>query len=207
MQKEKVMIIPSPLDDELLDIVDCNDRVIGQKYRSEIYAKNLSNFRVINAFLVNSKKEVWIPRRSSNKKLFPLCLDASVGGHVAAGESYDQAFARELQEELNIDASQISYHLLAKLTPHEHQVSAYMHLYLIMSDQTPLYNTHDFVNADWYSISQLKKLIQQGEPAKGDLPKLIEITSKKWPFQKRVLTSLQIDTSDISFDRDEANER
>ena len=38
--------------DELLDIVNEHDHVIGQKYRSEIYNQGLSNFRVINAFLI-----------------------------------------------------------------------------------------------------------------------------------------------------------
>jgi len=161
--------------EELLDIVDHNDQVIGQKYRSEVYTQNLSNFRVINALLINDNKEIWIPRRSPHKKLFPLCLDASVGGHVAAGETYDQAFARELQEELNLDLSQISHRLLTKLTPHQYGVSAFMHFYLIFTNQTPAYNTDDFVGAAWYPISELQKLVAAGEPMKGDLPKLIEI--------------------------------
>lgn len=111
-------------NDELIDIVDHNDQVITQKYRTEVYAKKISNFRVVNAFLINNKKQVWIPRRSPQKKLFPLCLDASVGGHVSAGETYDQAFARELLEELNINISEISHKLITKLTPHQHGVSA-----------------------------------------------------------------------------------
>ena len=167
--------------EELLDIVDQYDQVIGQKYRSEVYAQNLSNFRVINAFLINDNKEIWIPRRSFRKKLFPLCLDASVGGHVAAGETYDQAFARELQEELNLNISQISHRLLTKLTPHQHGVSAFMHFYLIFTNQTPAYNTDDFVSAAWYPIAELQKLVAAGEPMKGDLPALIKFLSEFHP--------------------------
>ena len=125
--------------------------------------------------MINSQKQVWIPRRSPHKKLFPLCLDASVGGHVASGESYDQAFERELQEELNIEISQVSHKLISKLTPHQHGVSAYMHVYAIITDQEPNYNTNDFVSASWYSMSHLKSLIQLGEPTKGDLPALINL--------------------------------
>lgn len=160
-------------NDELIDLVDQNDQVIGQKYRSEIYSENVSNFRVINALLINSKKHVWIPRRSAHKKLFPLCLDASVGGHVAAGESYEQAFERELQEELNIELSQVQHQILAKLTPQDNGVSAYMHVYLIMTDKEPVYNTNDFISAAWYEISQLQSMIKKGEPTKGDLPILV----------------------------------
>jgi len=65
--------------DEYLDLVDENDNVIGKKKRSEVYAKNLSNFRVVNAFVINSKGEIWIPRRAKNKRMFPLCLDMSMG--------------------------------------------------------------------------------------------------------------------------------
>ncbi len=158
--------------DELLDVVDENDRVIGQEYRSIIYKKNLS-FRVINAFLINKQKELWIPRRTSHKKLFPSCLDASVGGHVMTGENYDQAFERELQEELNIKSSQISYQLIAKLTPYQHGVSAFMHVYLIATDTTPHYNPNDFSDASWINISELKEKIKKGERVKGDLSILV----------------------------------
>lgn len=160
------------IQDELLDIVDQHDHVIGQEYRSEIYKQKAKNFRVINAFLMNDLGEVWIPRRSASKKLFPLCLDASVGGHVAAGETYDQAFARELQEELALDVNLISYQLLGKLTP-EQGVSAYMQLYLIKSNNEPDYNRNDFISASWFSIDAIQELLKAGKPAKGDLLPLI----------------------------------
>ncbi len=89
--------------DELLDIVDKDDEVIGQCLKSEIYEKGLKNFRVVNAFLLNSEGKLWIMRRTNKPALFPLSLDMSVGGHVKAGESYIQALERELKEELNLD--------------------------------------------------------------------------------------------------------
>jgi isopentenyl-diphosphate delta-isomerase len=81
--------------DEILDLVDENDIVVASRPRSEIYAENLHNFRVINAFLVNGNGEIWTPRRTAHKRIFPLALDMSVGGHVESGETYDEAFARE----------------------------------------------------------------------------------------------------------------
>jgi isopentenyl-diphosphate delta-isomerase len=50
------------LDDELLDLVDERDTIIGQKRRSDVYREGLSNFRFINAFLANSKGQIWIPQ-------------------------------------------------------------------------------------------------------------------------------------------------
>ncbi len=123
--------------DEYLDLVDSQDTVIGKKLRSEVYVNHLSNFRVINAFVVNSKGELWIPRRAADKRIFPLCLDMSVGGHVESGESYDEAFKRETNEELNIDVDYITYRFLGKLTPESDGVSAYMQVYEITLNEAP----------------------------------------------------------------------
>lgn len=163
--------------DELLDIVDQNDQVIGQRYRTEVYAQKLG-FRVINAFLINNSNQIWIPRRSPNKKLFPLCWDTSVGGHVMAGETYEQAFVRELQEELNLDAANIKHQLLAKFNPAEHQVSAHMQLYLIYTDIVPDYNPNDFIEAHWFTMVELQELIKAKAPMKGDLPKLLNLLNQ-----------------------------
>jgi len=131
---------PTIDQDEYLDLVDENDNVIGKKKRSEVYAEHLSNFRVVNAFVVNSKGEIWIPRRTANKRIFPLCLDISMGGHVESGESYENMLKRETQEELNIDIDKIPYRLLDHLTPQKDNVSAHMNVYEIKMDETPDYN-------------------------------------------------------------------
>ncbi len=164
-----------PPSDEFLDLVDQNDNVIGKKRRSEIYTKNLSNFRVINVFIINSKGEIWIPRRTSNKRNFPLCLDMSIGGHVESGESYQDALKRESQEELNINTDKTKVHLLGHLTPQENMVSAFMNVYEIKMDKTPDYNKNDFIEYFWLTPKALFKRIANGEKTKEDLPKLVKI--------------------------------
>lgn len=162
------------MNDELLDIVNKNDEVIGQKLRSEIYSKKLSNFRVVNAFLMNKDGKLWIPRRTKNKRVFPLCLDASMGGHVSAGETYEQAFARELMEELRIDVNVKPYKHIGNLNPNKHNTSAYMKVYLILTDNTPNYNTNDFIESFWLYPKELLKLIDSGDKSKGDLPIIVK---------------------------------
>ncbi len=162
--------------DELLDLVDHNDH-IGTIYRSKAFEHNIKNIRVINGFLINNKKEIWIPLRSPHKKMFPSCLDMSVGGFVSSGETYDQAFVRELQEELNIIISDVSYILLGKLTPHD-GVSCFMQVYCINSNKTPDYNKNDFVDSAWYSIAELQKIVKSGVTIKGDLPELVNFLEK-----------------------------
>lgn len=155
--------------DEILDLVSEADEIIGQEKRSIIYEQRLSCFRVINGFICNSEKKLWIPRRHPQKKLYPLCLDASVGGHVISGETYDQAFVREAQEELGIDVLQCPYRKLARLTPIQHGTSAFMWVYLIQDDAVPRYNTKDFISFEWLSPTHAIEKLTNGEPAKSDL--------------------------------------
>lgn len=161
--------------DEYLDLVDENDNVTGKKKRSEVYAENLSNFRVVNAFVVNSKGEIWVPRRAANKRIFPLCLDMSMGGHVESGESYEETLKREIQEELNIDTDKTQVRLLGHLLPQKDGVSANMNVYEIKMDETPNYNKSDFIEYFWLTPKALFEKIANGEKTKGDLPKLVKI--------------------------------
>lgn len=163
------------LSDEYLDLVDEKDQVIGKKPRSEVYKEHLSNFRVVNAFAVNSQGQIWVPRRAANKRIFPLCLDMSVGGHVESGETYEQALVRETKEELNIDLETAPYKLLGHLTPQKDRVSAFMNVYEIKLDVAPEFNREDFVEYFWLTPKEFFEKLNSGENTKEDLPKLINI--------------------------------
>ena len=162
------------MEDELMDVVDRRDNVIGKKRRSALYAEGSQNSRVINVFLVNEKRQIWTPRRCAHKRLFPMHLDMSCGGHVMSGESYEEAFQREVKEELNIDIRQSTWHLLGHLSPYDHGVSMFMKVYVILGNETPRWNSDDFVEAYWLWPWEIMDRIRAGEKVKGDLPLLVE---------------------------------
>ncbi len=155
---------------ELLDLVDKDDHVIGQMPRPEVHARKLSNYRVVNAFIINDNGELWIPRRTKDKDRFPLCLDASAAGHVMAGETYQEAFARELMEEVCINIASKGYILMGALNPFKHQTGAFMEVYCIKSNDVPDYNHEDFIEYYWLTPHDLLKAIERGEAVKPDLP-------------------------------------
>jgi isopentenyldiphosphate isomerase len=159
--------------EEYLDLVDQDDNVIGRKLRSEVYAEGLLNFRAAHVFLVNSEGKLWIPRRTAHKTLLPLALDYSAAGHVESGESYEEAFARETMEELNIDVLKVTHRLLGHFTPKD-GVKIFQQVYEIKSDETPKYNLDDFIEAYWLTPKELVEKIKGGEKAKSDLALLVE---------------------------------
>lgn len=91
----------SPSSEELLDIVDEQDRVVGQAARGQAYARRLRH-RCVFILVRDAAGRVFVHRRSRHKLVFPLLYDMFVGGVVGAGESYDEAARREAAEELGV---------------------------------------------------------------------------------------------------------
>lgn len=84
---------------EYMDIVDEHDNVIGRDTRKNVH-DNYQIHRGVHVFVVDSAGRMLIQRRSMTKDYYPGYYDIAVGGQVASGESYEQAAARELREEL-----------------------------------------------------------------------------------------------------------
>ncbi|MFD7879936.1 NUDIX hydrolase [Streptomyces sp. NPDC059766] len=87
--------------DEILDIVDENDRVVGQSPRGEAYAQGLRH-RCVFVQARDAAGRLFVHRRTPTKLVFPSFYDMFVGGVVGAGEAYDDAALREAEEELGV---------------------------------------------------------------------------------------------------------
>ncbi|WP_129772564.1 NUDIX domain-containing protein [Streptomyces sp. L-9-10] len=87
--------------DEILDIVDEDDNVVGRAPRGEVYARGLRH-RAVFVLARDARDRVFVHRRTAVKLVFPSLYDMFVGGVVGAGESYDDAALREAEEELGV---------------------------------------------------------------------------------------------------------
>lgn len=87
---------------EMLEIVDENDNVIRLETKGKIHENELLH-RVIHIWFITPNGEIVFQHRSKNKDLLPDKLDATVGGHVEAGMSYEETVVKEGKEETGID--------------------------------------------------------------------------------------------------------
>jgi isopentenyldiphosphate isomerase len=147
--------------------------IIGSIERNEAYAKGIMNFRVIDAFIKNTDGKLFVPRRHPNKRLFPLSLDVSVGGHVTSGDTYDETFRKEAMEELNLNIDSVKYRKLGTMTPRHDGVSNFITVYEIETNTTPRYNTDDFVEHFWLTPQEIFERLKNGDSAKGNMPIII----------------------------------
>lgn len=168
-------------DIEYLDLVDENDNVIGKEDRNIIYKKDLNNFRVINIMIINSENKIIVPKRSSNRRLFPNCYDCSVGGHVSSGETYEEAAYRELEEELgitNVKLDEIGY-----FKPFELNTSSFSKMYKLIYDGDLNYDKDGIQEIFYMDKEEIKKLIEEdASQFKGDYPKFF-----KWFYTKGII--------------------
>ncbi len=87
--------------EELFDVVDENNNVVGKATRGEVHTKGLWH-RAIHVLILNSKKEILLQKRSMTKELYKgYWIDTA--GHVDSGESYEETAKREMKEEIGID--------------------------------------------------------------------------------------------------------
>jgi isopentenyl-diphosphate delta-isomerase type 1 len=90
--------------EEIFDIVNDQDEVIGQKPRSEVHARGLLH-RAVHVLVFNARGEIFLQKRSLKKDRQPGVWDSSCSGHVDSGEHYDQTAVRELREEIGLQLS------------------------------------------------------------------------------------------------------
>src|SRR5690606_41586717 len=90
------------MTEELLDIVDDNDHVIGQESRTIVHQRGLQH-RGVHVFLFTDDGKMLIQKRSADRAASPSLLDCSISEHVKAGEDYHDAAIRGMKEELGVE--------------------------------------------------------------------------------------------------------
>jgi 8-oxo-dGTP pyrophosphatase MutT (NUDIX family) len=90
------------MTEELVDIVDDDDNVITTVTRSEMRSRRLQH-RSVGIAVISTDGRLLIHRRSLAKDIWPGWWDIAAGGVVAAGETYEEAARRELEEELGVE--------------------------------------------------------------------------------------------------------
>jgi isopentenyldiphosphate isomerase len=93
------------MSDEIFDIVNERDEVIGQAPRREVHARGLWH-RAVHVLVFNARGEVFLQKRSMKKDTAKGKWDSSSSGHVDTGEDYDTCAVRELREEIGLVLTQ-----------------------------------------------------------------------------------------------------
>jgi isopentenyldiphosphate isomerase len=90
------------MTEEMFDVVNERDEVIGQRSRSEVHRLGLMH-RAVHVLVFSATGQVFLQKRSLKKDRQPGLWDSSASGHVDSGEDYDASAVRELREEIGLE--------------------------------------------------------------------------------------------------------
>lgn len=88
---------------ENLEVFDRRNRLIGQASRGSLHRYGLRH-RAVHILVFDLEGRLFLQFRAGQKDQYPRHWDTSAAGHVSPCESYPAAAARELAEELGIQA-------------------------------------------------------------------------------------------------------
>src|SRR5712671_919050 len=89
------------MGEEIFDVVNQHDEVIGRETRREVHRQGLMH-RAVHVLVFNRAGQVFLQKRSLRKDRQPGLWDSSASGHLDSGEDYDACAVRELREELGL---------------------------------------------------------------------------------------------------------
>jgi isopentenyldiphosphate isomerase len=96
------------MSEERFPLVDEEGRVVGSALRREVHGDPRLIHPVIHCLITDAAGRLLLQRRSRDKDIQPGKWDTSVGGHVAYGETITAALARELREEVGVEAAALA---------------------------------------------------------------------------------------------------
>ena len=143
------------MPEEIFDVVDENDRVIGQAPRSEVHARGLLH-RAASVFVFNRSGQLLLQKRSATKDEFPGCWTSSASGHLSAGESYDDCALREMREEIGLEAP---LEFLQKFAAGPQTANEHTVLYRAVSDEVPKIDPGEIEFVRYYGLDNIAAMM------------------------------------------------
>lgn len=153
------------MSEEIFDIVDEHNQLTGeQKSRMVVHQEMKDWHRITGIYIINDKKEILCQKRSIHKDANPGMWQPNFGGHLKAGQSYDENAIQELAEELGlqIDISQLIKKAIHKTDSFKHFGQRYI-LRLNKDIADMKNNDGEVEELAWLNLTDIDKQVAQGK--------------------------------------------
>lgn len=144
--------------DEVFDVVNERDEVIGQNTRREVHRLGLMH-RAIHVLVYNARGEVFLQKRSMQKDRQPGLWDSSASGHVDSGEAYDACAVRELREELGLEVAAPPARLF-KLPASERTDQEHVWVYRCLAEGPFHLHPGEIERGEWFSPESVSRWLK-----------------------------------------------
>ena len=145
--------------EEIFDIVNERDEVIGRAPRKEVHARGLWH-RAIHVLVFNARGEIFLQKRSMLKDIAKGKWDSSTSGHVDKGEDYDTAAVRELSEEIGLVVPQTPRRLF-KIDSCKETGWEFCWIYRCESEGPFVLHPEEIETGDWFAPEFVTKWVNE----------------------------------------------
>jgi isopentenyl-diphosphate delta-isomerase type 1 len=147
--------------DEMFDVVNDRDEPVTQATRQEVHARRLLH-RAIHVLVFGPDGRVFLQQRSKLKDTSPGRWNSSCSGHLDAGEEYDPAALRELQEEIGLTlAPGAKLERLVKLTPRRETGWEFAWVYRVRAAGPFTLNPAEIQAGAWFTVEEVTRAVKE----------------------------------------------
>ena len=147
------------MSEEIFDVVDEHDRVIGRAARRDVHRQGLRH-RAVHVLIFNGRGEVFLQKRSMQKDSFPGAWDSSASGHLDCGEDYDACAVRELREELGLELRQ-PLRKLFKINACPETTQEFVWVYHGRAEGPFRLNPNEIQGGGWFAPEKISRWIRE----------------------------------------------
>lgn len=155
--------------DEMIEVLDDNGAVLHTALRSQVMRPDFVNFKLVSAFIRDAQGNFVMFRRAYHKSRYGGKF-GTVGGCVAAGESYCEALCREVQEEIGVDVAKHTCKFLGYANPKDDNTIGHVAVYEIIVPEAIDYTPDDFAEMQRYTLQELQTLCVENTQVTHNLP-------------------------------------
>ena len=145
------------MPEEIFDIVNERDEVVGQNTRREVHARGLWH-RAVHVLVFNARGEVFLQKRSMLKDTAKGKWDSSSSGHLDTGEDYDACAVREVREEIGLHLSQPPQRLF-KVEARKETGWEFCWIYQARSEGPFTLHPEEIEAGDWFTPEAVTKWV------------------------------------------------
>ncbi|HWH70396.1 MAG TPA: NUDIX domain-containing protein [Candidatus Sulfotelmatobacter sp.] len=147
------------MSEEIFDVVNERDEVIGQKPRSEVHRLGLLH-RAVHVLVFNARGQVFLQKRSMQKDRQPGLWDSSASGHLDTGEDYDACALREVWEEIGLTLSTPPQRLF-KLPPSVETDQEHVWVYRTQAEGPFTLHPDEIERGDWFTPEAVNRWLAE----------------------------------------------
>ncbi len=155
---------------ELLDVVDEKNEIIGIAPYDEIYSKKL-NHRIVHVLVFNSKGEIFLQQRSAKQKFCPGHWFTSSSAHVRNGESCEAAAVRSISEQLALNTPVAR---ICEIEYDHYKMRKFVSVFRAVSEGPFRLNEEETAKGMWFSAADACAIVRKNQLVHPELACVIE---------------------------------